>query len=67
MPASPSTDNYYVGKGAVTFKPTGGALHPARLQLDPTLSTHFRSVVAVERALDHTGWRSRGLQRERRL
>ena len=25
MPASPSTDNYYVGKGVVTFKPAGGA------------------------------------------
>ena len=56
MPVSPSTDNYYVGKGKLSFKPTGAPTfrdlgNVTELETTPNLTTleHFSSREGVEK------------------
>ena len=55
MPVSPSTDNYYVGKGKISFKPTGASTfrdvgNVTELETTPNLTTleHFSSREGVK-------------------
>ena len=49
MPASPNTINYFIGKGIITFTPTGGALrdlgNAPEIELTPNVEEleHFSS------------------------
>jgi hypothetical protein len=56
MPASPSTDNYYVGKGKISFKATGAGTfrdvgNVTELETTPNLTTleHFSSREGVKK------------------
>jgi hypothetical protein len=56
MPVSPSTDNYYVGKGKISFKPTGAVSfcdigNVTELETTPNVTTleHFSSREGVRR------------------
>src|SRR5436305_14786148 len=56
MPVSPSTDNYYVGKGKLSFKPTGATTfrdlgNVTELETTPNLTTleHFSSREGVKK------------------
>ena len=56
MPASPSTDNYYVGKGKISFKATGAPAfrdlgNVTELETTPNLTTleHFSSREGVKK------------------
>jgi hypothetical protein len=56
MPVSPSTDNYYVGKGKISFKPTGASTfrdlgNVTELETTPNLTTleHFSSREGVKK------------------
>jgi hypothetical protein len=56
MPVSPSTGNYYVGKGKISFKPTGAATfrdlgNVTELETTPNLTTleHFSSREGVKK------------------
>jgi hypothetical protein len=56
MPVSPSTDNYYVGKGKISFKLTGAATfrdlgNVTELETTPNLTTleHFSSREGVKK------------------
>jgi hypothetical protein len=56
MPLSPSTDNYYVGKGKISFKPTGATTlrdigNVTELETTPNLTTleHFSSREGVKK------------------
>lgn len=56
MPVSPSTDNYYVGKGKISFKPTGAGTfrdvgNVTELETTPNLTTleHFSSREGVKK------------------
>ena len=56
MPVSPSTDNYYVGKGKISFKPVGSATfrdvgNVTELETTPNLTTleHFSSREGVKK------------------
>jgi hypothetical protein len=56
MPVSPSTENYYVGKGKLSFKPTGATTfrdlgNVTELETTPNLTTleHFSSREGVKK------------------
>src|SRR3954465_9200635 len=56
MPVSPSTENYYVGKGKLSFKPTGATTfrdlgNVTELETSPNLTTleHFSSREGVKK------------------
>ena len=56
MPVSPSTDNYYVGKGKISFKATGAPTfrdlgNVTELETTPNLTTleHFSSREGVKK------------------